>query len=70
MTFICKRCGACCVLPSGKDCRFLVRHKDGLTSCRIYKSRLYRNIGEGCYCADVRIIKDWINPCPYAENKP
>jgi len=46
----CLRCGKCCVLPSGKDCRFLVRFGNGLTACRVYATRLGRDIGEGCVC--------------------
>jgi hypothetical protein len=60
----CQRCGKCCVLPSGKDCRWLVRMNSGKTLCRIYRSRLGKDIGEGCVCLDDRNREGWnYNDC-------
>ena len=41
----CKRCGLCChyyFKGKLKKCKFLIEHKNGLTSCRNYRSRLGR----------------------------
>jgi hypothetical protein len=65
----CLRCGACCVLPSGKDCRYLKRLPDKTTLCRIYYRRYNKEIGEGqtCYNREEtaqQLGKTYPN-CPY-----
>lgn len=47
----CNRCGRCChwfdrVSGILKRCKYLIRHRNGLTSCRIYKNRLGKKIGK------------------------
>lgn len=73
----CKRCGQCCHLRDPKTkkitktrCRYLIVHRNGLTSCRIYKQRLGKAIGNGNYCG---WRKDSINDfpgCPFNTGKP
>lgn len=41
----CNRCGACC-----KNCRQLMRLKNGKTFCRIYPNRLGYEVAKGVYC--------------------
>jgi len=69
---VCKRCGKCCFYEVDgvikAPCRFLIFHKNGKTSCRIYANRLgtivYRDGNKGFICIDrkndYRIIED----CP------
>jgi hypothetical protein len=49
----CERCGECCKLPSGKDCKYLFRFSNGKTACKVYKTRLGRSIGEDCFCSEI-----------------
>jgi len=45
----CKRCGHCCFYWDGEKvvkCKYLVRHTNGLTSCRVYYGRLGKIIGK------------------------
>lgn len=48
----CNRCGLCCYLrnPKTKEvkkCRNLIKLKSGKTLCRIYPTRLGKNMGKG-----------------------
>ena len=62
---ICKRCGLCC-----RDCQYLMRLPDGLTSCSIYDKRIGVEIAPGVTCKK-RKTSVWDFPgCPYNTGKP
>lgn len=67
----CNRCGRCCRLPSGKDCRNLGRKPDGTTYCLIWNNprRVGTPIGEGCVCTEVVFVPRIYKDCPYNEVK-
>lgn len=67
----CNRCGLCCRLPSGRDCRNLGRRPDGLSYCRIWNraGRLGSSIGEGQTCGLVVFVPRLWKGCPYNEVK-
>jgi len=67
----CNKCAACCVLPSGKDCRNLIRRTDGTGFCRIYNKagRIGSPIGEGCVCNNILGVPKLFKGCPYNEIK-
>lgn len=76
MIDICKQCGRCChpVIDGklGPPCRFLVKNKDGTTSCKVYlRNRLGRFTGYKNHRCGLR--KDTLydyEGCPYNTNKP
>ena len=59
---VCQRCGRCCILPSGKDCRYLIRLSKDKTLCRIYHSenRFGTDVGEGCICLNDSYHEGWV----------
>lgn len=63
----CNRCGRCCVLPSGRDCRNLRRNNDGTTRCAIWNraGRVGTPIGEGQVCGVVVFVPRLYRGCPY-----
>ena len=76
----CKRCGACCKLKApvkkegerqkvtDKDCRYLIRHANGKTSCRVYNNRKNAKIGKNQRCVDREFHTYNYPGCPY--NRP
>ena len=63
----CNRCGFCCKLPSGRDCKNLRRKPDGLTYCAIWgrAGRIGTPIGEGQVCSLVVFVPRLWKGCPY-----
>lgn len=61
-------CGLCCKLPNGKDCKHIVRLKNGKTLCRVYKTRLGRTLAPGVICGPREMDKNNYEGCPF--NKP
>jgi len=70
---VCLRCGACCILASGRDCKYLMRFKNGLTACKIYSRRklplkIIEPGGEIHFCCDrkeIAILGNIFPGCPY-----
>jgi hypothetical protein len=60
---VCRRCGACC-----GECRYLVKHRGGLTSCRIYRSRLGVLIRPSVRCGLREEVHKNFPDCPF--NRP
>lgn len=67
----CNRCGLCCRLPSGRECRNLGRLPNGLSYCRIWNraGRIGSPIGEGQVCSLVAFVPRLWKGCPYNEVK-
>lgn len=68
----CRRCGKCCYIKEqGKltstPCKWLVFHKNGLTSCRIYGNRLNKDLGNGNRCVNRVDFHFNINGCSYNQ---
>jgi len=63
----CNRCGKCCILPSGKPCKFLRQGSDGRTRCAIWNraGRIGTPIGEGQSCNNVMFVPRLYEGCPY-----
>jgi hypothetical protein len=77
----CIKCGACCHISNGADCRFLLRFKNGKTICRIYRQmysqqgkkrkQVIENLPDGkkSYCAKrEKSLWDYPN-CPLNSGK-
>lgn len=63
----CNHCALCCILPNGKDCRYLIRLKT-TTLCRIYRNRIGAKIYPGMACMDIMYAPNQPG-CPYNELK-
>ena len=63
----CNRCGQCCFIAENKPCKFLVFTSNGKTYCKIYKSRLGRQISFNppMWCGFRQMIKKNFPNCPY-----
>jgi len=66
----CKRCGKCCVVKDfvtgiWRDCIYLDHLKDGTTMCRVYNTRLGRQLGSFQVCVKRSQLKFNIPDCPY-----
>jgi len=73
-TMNCNRCGQCCYVPfKGKRirCPYLIKNKDGTTSCEIYDKRIGVVVIEisGCtwVCGYRKDRKQHIPNCPYNQ---
>lgn len=67
---ICLMCGRCCYkIVDGKEvkCRYLVKLPNGKTLCRIYKTRLGTDIGDGYRCVNRIDVATQYDGCPYNE---
>ena len=67
---MCKRCGLCCHLiingkVSNKRCKHLIRLRNGKYICRVYKDRLYNDIGHKNVCLPRKFSKYDYEGCPY-----
>lgn len=63
---VCKRCGQCCYLiGSNKKCKHLILLPSGLTLCRIYKTRLGADCGNGIRCIERDQDGRLFQGCPY-----
>ncbi len=79
---LCQNCGRCCLLKvqdgqyyklTSEDCRFLERHPNGKTSCRIYNMRGGLRVDEMNVCVPInQAIKfgDLPMDCPYTMGIP
>lgn len=76
----CTRCGKCCFYPAGKDrpgewkrCKHLINDKNGKFLCRIYGSRLGKQIdtidGVAIVCVMYNSLEKEITGCPLNKEK-
>jgi len=66
----CTQCGRCCykkVDGKLKKCKYLVILPTKKTLCRIYKTRLGTDIGDGHRCVNRTDVPDQYPDCPYNE---
>jgi len=69
---VCVNCGKCCYyIKDGvlKKCKHLVKLSNGKTLCRVYKTRLGREIDKGVYCTMYERLEYEFEGCPLNTGK-